>query len=105
VIKDVSILTSIPEKTLTKLNEKVLFTICETIQEDMLADNPITELDFGLFTLYIKHEGSEVAYRIIPSSDMEKSITATIKNKMNLLEDTLNTVLANKFINIYKDIC
>lgn len=106
VIKDVSTLTSIPEKTLTKINDKVLYTICEAIEEDCLAEKDITELDFGLFTIYIKHETSDdIRFRVIFSPEAQKAITNTVKNKLNLLEDTLNDVLAKKLLNIYKDIC
>ena len=105
VIKDVSILTSIPEKTLNKLNEKVLYSICQTVQEDVLDEKDITELDLGLFKIYIKHSDGEVRYKLIPSPEMEKVINNTIKNKLNLLEDTLNDVLAKKILNVYKDIC
>ena len=106
VIKDVSILTSIPEKTLLKLNDKVLYSICESIQEDCLAEKDITELDFGLFTIYIKHESSDdIKFRVIFNSEAQKAITNTVNNKLNLLEDTLNDVLAKKLLNIYKDIC
>ena len=35
VNKDLSALTTIPEKTLDKLNDKVLYVLCEGIQEDI----------------------------------------------------------------------
>lgn len=107
VNKDLSALTTIPEKTLDKLNDKVLYVLCEGIQEDIKDEKDVSEFNFfDLFTLYIKHGGSEgIKYKIVPTFALEKAVNATVKNKLNLLEDTLNASLARKFMEIYKDIC
>ena len=105
ILNDVSVLTSIPEKTLIKLNEKVLYSICETIKEDVIAGKEISELDFGLFKIYIKPSEGEIKYKIIPSQSTSKYIENTVNNKLNLLENNLNDVLARKLLQVYKDIC
>lgn len=107
VISDLATLTTISEKTLSKLNDKILYIICEAIEESMLDGKEITELNFfNLFTLYIKHDNpNEIKYRIIPNDKLEKSVNSTAKNKLNLLEDNVNKTLKEKFMNIYKDIC
>lgn len=105
ILNDVSVLTSIPEKTLTKLNEKVLYSICEIIKEDVIAGKEISELDFGLFKVYVKHNEGEIKYKLIPSQATSKVIENTVNNKLNLLENTLNDVLAKKLLQVYKDIC
>ena len=107
VNKDLSALTTIPEKTLDKLNDKILYLICEGIQENIMDEKDVSEFNFfDLFTIYIKHDDTyAIRYKVVPSSTLEKAVTSTAKNKLNLLEDTLNSSLARKFMEIYKDIC
>lgn len=105
--QDVSTLTTIPKKTLDKLNDKVLYAICETIAEDMLDNKSVSKFNFfNLFTLYIKFDDpSGIKYRVVPNETLEKNVTDTVKNKLNLLEDVLNENLAKKFAEVYKNIC
>lgn len=105
-IKDLATLTTIPEKTLHKMFKKMVYCICETLQENILEDKSITSLDVGIGTLYIKHETSEnLKYHFEPSSYLEKSLKDTILNKQNLLEDVLNESLNEKFMEVYKNLC
>ncbi len=104
---DVATLTTIPKKTLDKLNDKVLYCICETIMEDMLDEKSVSKFNFfNLFTLYIKFDDPEgIKYRVVPNETLTKNVNDTVKNKLNLLEDTLNKNLALKFAEVYKNIC
>lgn len=104
---DLSNLTTIPEKTLDKLNNKILYIICQEIQENIMDENFVSEFDFyNLFKIYIKYEDSgNIRWKIIPSEKLEKAVINTVKNKLNLLEDTLNETLAKRFMEVYKDIC
>lgn len=105
--EDVSTLTTIPKKTLDRLNPKILYSICETIQENILDENYVAEFNFyDLFTLYIKYDDKKaIKYRIVPSPTLEKAVSDTVKKKLNLLEDTLNLNLVTKFNDIYKNLC
>ena len=107
VVSDLATLTTISEKTLSKLNDKILYIICEAIEESILDEKDVTELNFfNLFTLYIKHDNpSEIRYRLIPNDKLATAVNLTAKNKLNLLEDSVNKTLKEKFMNIYKDIC
>ena len=64
-IKDVSTLTTIPEKTIMKLVQKFIFSICETVLEDIKDEQEVTELNIGLGTLYIKHVNDEIKFFIL----------------------------------------
>ncbi len=108
IISDVSILTTIPEKTIAKFFRKMIFCICEAVAENMLNENSnsnITELDIGIGKLYIKHVGTDIKYRFEPSELLEKSILATVVNKKNHLEEFLDATLVKKFTEVYKDLC
>lgn len=103
---DVSKLTTIPEKALDKLNDKILYCICDIIAEDRLQEKFISEFDFGLYKLYIKHDDkTQIKFKVIPSEELQRCIINTITKGQNLLEDTLNNALAKKFLEVYKDIC
>ena len=105
IVEDVSKLTTIPEKSLVKLEQKFIYSICEQIQEDILEDKEMSELDIGLGTLYIKYLGDEIKYKFVPNATLEKAVYNTVVKKLNLMETALNEALAKKFIDVYKDLC
>lgn len=108
LIQDMSILTTIPEKTLAKFFRKMIFCICEEIKENILdenSDKEITEVDIGIGKLYIKAVGAEVKYKFEPSEYMQKAVIATVTEKENPLANFLDKALGKKFVNLYKDIC
>lgn len=108
IVKDISTLTTIPEKTLNKFFRKMTYCICESVQEDMLQENEnqIVELDIGIGILYIKYtDGENLKYHFEPNELLSKSLKQTVINKQNLLEDLLNDSLAKKFMEVYKDLC
>lgn len=107
VIKDMSILTTIPEKTLNKFYKKMTFCICEGVAESLLdPDVSISSFDIGIGTLYIKHDtASNIKYHFEPNDFLAKSMNQTVANGANILEDTLNDALSKKFTEVYKDLC
>ena len=105
IIEDISVLSTIPEKTLEKLLNKIYYCISDALVEDIANEKDITELDIGIGVLYIRHIGDQVAYKFIPSEDLEKTVNTTIIKKQNLLENVLNDSLAKKFMDVYKDLC
>ena len=107
ITTDLSTLTTISEKTLDKFGDKILYIICETIQEDVLDQKDVSEFNFfGLFNIYIKYDDSDkIRWRIIPTEKLEKAVGSTVKNKLNLLEDTLNETFSKKVMDVYKELC
>lgn len=105
IITDISTLTTIPERILTKLIKKANYCICESVAEDSLEDKDITEIFIGIGTLYIKHNGGEIKYHFEPSDALQKAIMQTSMSKTNPLEAFLNDALNKKFSEIYKDLC
>ena len=108
IVNDVSVLTTIPEKTLAKFFRKMVFCICEAVLEDIKDEanfKEISELDIGIGKLYIKHIGTEIKYKFEPSEYLEKAIIDTVSGKENLLTDFLDESLAKKFVDLYKELC
>ena len=105
VISDLTVLTTIPEKSLNKFFRKIDACICESVFEDINADvGNITEVNIGIGTLYIKHDG-ELKYHFKPSEMLNTGIIDTINNNKNPLNDILTEALATKFTDLYKDLC
>ena len=107
VVKDMSILTTIPEKTLHKFYKKMVFCICEGVQEGLLEEDvEISAFDIGIGTLYIKHDNAaNIKYHFEPSDFFNKSIMQTVAGGKNILEDTLNDALAKTFMEVNTDLC
>src|SRR5574344_147421 len=101
IVKDISTLTTVPEKTLNKMVEKIVMSICEDARETQLEGKSIVELDIGIGTLYIGIEDlNAIKYKFIPNDDLIKNVQLTLKGKLNLMEGTLNTAIAQAFENV-----
>jgi hypothetical protein len=107
VVKDVSVLSNIPEKIIIKLLKKFAYCICEGVEEDILEGTEISSLDMGIGILYIKHPsaGDPMQYKFVIDKYLEKALKDTFNNKANLLEDTLNKSLVAHFMDVYKGLC
>lgn len=104
IVKDVSTITTIPYDTLNKLNDKVLWSICNSIYESKLNNEEFYELDLGFGTLIIADQDESIRYKFIPSAKLEKSVISVIKDNKNPLQNNLENSLKNKIINTYKTI-
>lgn len=105
IIKDVSILTTIPEELLNKLIDKGMWCICHNIEESLLENNgePVIA-DIGIGKLLIKNDEEQVKYKFIPDTKLEEYINKTILENKNPLKLTLEKTLGDKINNTYKTI-
>lgn len=99
-----SILTTIPEKSLSKLTEKSYYVVSDIILEDIMNDKDVSEIDIGIGTIIIQHSGDSIKYKFIPSKNLDITIKSTIINKKNTLEYILEQTLKDKVTNTYKDL-
>mgnify|MGYP003304261168 CR=1 FL=1 len=105
IVADVATLTTIPEKTLNRLNKKTIYAICEAIHENQINDTDISELFIGIGTLYIKHSGDQIKYHFEPSDNLDKAIRQLIEDGVNPMDTLTTDALYKKFTDIYKDLC
>lgn len=111
VVKDVSTLSTIPEKALNKLNNKVLYCISDALVE-AISDAISTEngedfavdLDLGIGKLSIGFVDNSIKYKFTPSKDLETSVKQAVLNEQNLLEDVLDKSYVEKIENVYKEL-
>jgi ribosomal protein L17 len=104
IIEDTAVLTTIPEKAIKKLIEKMVYAINEAVVEARIMGEDTLQMDIGLGTLLIKLSNDSIQYKFIPGDKLEESVKNTFINKQNLLEDALDASLVNKLTNIYKDL-
>lgn len=104
LIKDVSTLTTIPEKSLNKLMDKTYWCISNEVVESLKQDSNVIEIDIGIGELYIKVVDDTIQYKFIPSAKLNDTVKNTVINKRNVLEDTLEKTLINKIVDTYKDL-
>ena len=106
LIKELSTLTTIAPKHLTKLLDKVYYCINDCVEENLVInDEEVVDIDIAIGTLSIKVDGGRILYKFKPSEKLENTVKDTIINRKNLLTDTdaieINTV--NKITDMYKD--
>lgn len=99
-----SILTTIPEKSLSKLTEKSYYVVSDIILEDIMNDKDVSEIDIGIGTIIIQHSGDSIKYKFIPSRNLDITVKSTVINKKNTLEYILEQTLKDKVTNTYKDL-
>ena len=104
LLKDVSKLTTIDDKTLSKLVEKILYCISNNLMEEILADKQVLEIDIIFGTLYIKIEDEQLKYKFVPNETFEDVVVTTILKKKNTLENTIALTLCSKLTRTYKDL-
>lgn len=104
IVKDVSTLTTIPEAVITKLLDKFIYCIVDSIVEDIVSGNDTTEVDIYLGILTIKHSNDEIRCRFTPSAKFNDGMTKVIIEGENILEKTIESTLKDKITKTYKDL-
>lgn len=102
-VEDLSILTTIPNNSLNKLFEKMVWVICNSVEESTLNKENITEIKIGIGTLIIGIENNSIKYKFVPNQLLENSLISTVKDGKNPLVVKLEENFANRIINTYKD--
>lgn len=105
VVEEVSTLTTIEKKTLTKLEEKFEWCICDGLYKQTLLNNNKCFFDLGLGTLGIDYSnGTSIKYKFIPSKDFEKAVINTLTKKQSPLVAKTEQSLVKKITDAYKDL-
>ena len=104
IIKDTSVLTTVPEKVIRKLVSKEIYCINDAVAEMKAAGVDVIDLDIGLGNLAIGIIDDKVVYKFIPSQELDESVKAAVLHERNLLEDALEAALVERLTNTYKDI-
>ena len=104
IATDLSTLTTIPKSAIIKLLNKESYIISEAVEEGLLSGNQIIEIDLEIGVLSILIDESQIKYKFIPSTKLEKAVKQTVKNRKNPLKDSLEKTLVNRITDIYKEL-
>ena len=102
VNKSLSNLTTIPEKTFSKLSEKIEWCISDGIEKAMLNNEDSVDIDFDIGKIIINFSNNEIRYRFVPSQRLEKTVTNTVLKERNDLVVNVENSLISKLTNTYK---
>lgn len=102
LIEDLSLLTTIPVATLTKLNDKAEYLICNDVLETKTKEKDLTEINLGIGVLQIKIINDDIKYRFIPDKKLEIALRKSLIHGENPMDATVESALVNRIINVYK---
>lgn len=101
MLKDLSMITTIDESTLTKLCSKINLCIANDINEAVISNSDVLDIDLQFGKLCIKINDDSIKYRFEPSNDLETLIDKAL-NDDNKLVSSFESSLATKVQNVYK---
>lgn len=104
LISDISLLTSVPYKTLKNLCDKSNECICHSILENFQESIGETSIDIGIGQLIIMVDNDEIYYKFKPSSKLEEMLVNTITNNSDPLVTQIEQKLVARILNTYKDL-
>ena len=104
IIDDLSEITTIPLKTLSKICDKEVLCIAHSVVNNLKDNNNITSMDIGIGQLHIKVEEDKSLYKFIPSSNMSKIIKEAVTSSTSPLVAEVEKSLLDKVMNTYKDL-
>ena len=102
VIKNISVLTTIPESSIRKLIEKAEWSICDSIVNS--DKNEVLTFSIGIGDIKIINNDEQLIYQFIPSKQFENMIREAYIDNINPLKINLEKLLVSKILNTYKDI-
>ena len=100
IIKDVSVLTTIPEISLTKIFDRVE----DAIIHGILENNNIYQADIGIGSLEIQFKGDDTKFIFEPSNRFKDKLKHAYEDKEDALIKSAEQRLIYKIVNTYKDL-
>lgn len=104
LVKDISVLTDVTENTLNKFIPIINYCIGHAVHEADCTRSNIVEIDLGYGELHLKIDAESVAYRFIPSRDLEKIIVKTLTAHNSPIIMKLETNLQERLEKTYKEL-
>lgn len=103
IIKDLSILSNISEKHITRVVNHIYYIINDAIVEANLKGENIVEIDLGIGILTIELLETSVRCKFKPSDKLVDNIEKTTITNTNPLKEQLKVNVVNQMKEVYKD--
>ena len=101
IINNLSTITTIPTKLLTKLTEKEILCIGSAISDAIKNEEEVVVLNIGFGTLSIELQTG--LCKFLPSNELKTTIKKCINNKIDPLEQNLEQAIIDKLLRIYDE--
>jgi hypothetical protein len=101
--EDLSTITTIQVTTLNKIIQKITWIIADAVENAVANKEDQVDIDTGVGIIKIKFDNQNVRYKFVPKQVLEETIAKTIVTEQNPLKIALETSLADKMVNVYKD--
>lgn len=104
MINDLSVLTGIYRYQLEQVAGKAQLEICHCVLETMKSKEDICVLDIGIGELVISCDEDGVEYKFIPAKQLEDKLIKTVETGRSPLQETIESKVNNRMLNIYKEL-
>jgi hypothetical protein len=104
MIKDITTLTTIAEKSLIKINDLSVDDICHCVLESVNCGDDVADIDIGIGELKVIVSDGELHYRFTPSNQLEKKLIKTFEEGVDPLTQVVEESLSNKILRAYKEL-
>jgi hypothetical protein len=104
LISDISLLTTLPDKTLRKLCDKGVECICHDVLECLNESNNEVTIDISIGELKIVIVDDEIHYKFRPSTQLETMLVKSIVDREDPLVSHIEEGLVSRILNAYKDL-
>lgn len=104
LLKDVSVLTTLPEKSLRKLCDKGLECVCHNVLESLNEGNTETIINILIGEVTVTLDNDSLYYKFRPSPQLESMLVETIVSKKDPLVGSIEEGLTSRLLNTYKDL-
>lgn len=101
--EDLSILTTINKNIFSKLEEKIIWCICDCVEKSIMNGDNTAEIDFGYGVLSILIDDNSIKYKFKPNKSLEGAISNTVVHERNSLTVNVEKALINKLTSVYKN--
>ena len=104
LINDLTLLTGVSKNALDELTDKANLAIAHCVFETLREGNPLTSIDIGVGTLYIKLEDENIKYRFVPNKNLEALVSQAATSKSSPLSNRAEMILNKRIQQTYKDL-
>lgn len=104
LIRDISALTAVSNKTLNKIVDVAELCFCDYINELDITNEDVVNIDIGIGTLSLLLMDDSMQYQFTPSYRLEQQLINTIENKISPLVNSAQSNLEHKLRTTYKEL-
>ena len=104
LIKDLSELTSVDDKILSKFVLNSEYCIGNYVNDSILDNDKLVKVDIGIGYLYMSLDDNKIKYKFVPNSELENIIINSTKRDFDKFQIELSNSMINKLLSNYKEL-